>query len=202
MTARAAWEKFYEKQPRPWAGAVEPVAIDPGARVLELGCGGGRILIPMLRGRPGPDVVGVDISRSSLASLSDECAGVLVLADAVRLPFRDRAFDVVLCRHVLEHMLEDGRRAAANEIMRVLKKGGTAFFEGFATRDARFGKGKDLERNTFLRGDGIFYHYFTTGEIGPMFAGAIKLDVREREWTERAGRTRMTRAVIAAEITK
>lgn len=50
-----------------------------------------------------------------------------VHADIVgRLPFQDSTFDSVLCSHVLEHVHDD--RAALEEIYRVLKPGGLAFF--------------------------------------------------------------------------
>jgi SAM-dependent methyltransferase len=44
-----------------------------------------------------------------------------------RLPFRDGAFDALLCHHVLEHVPDD--RAAMRELRRVLRPGGWAILQ-------------------------------------------------------------------------
>lgn len=154
----------------------------------------------MVRHRPGLTVVGVDIARSALDGLAGQCPGRLVQADVSALPFRDGSFDAVLCRHVLGHLPQAGRKAAAFEMLRVLRGGGSLFFEGFSTQDARFGKGRQVEPATFARGDGIWHHYFTPEEVGRLFAGASGFDVRENGWAERAGRTRLRRAVVTARM--
>lgn len=201
MKMQAAWERFYETRRRPWGGAVELPGIPPGSLVLETGCGGGRLLEPLSRHRPGLTVVGMDLARSSLLPLARNFPGWLVQADVSALPFRDGAFDAVVCRHVLGHLPEPGRKAAASEMLRVLKGGGSLFFEGFSTGDARFGKGCRVEPATFERGDGTWQHYFTAEEVGRLFAGALRSEVREKSWEERAGRTRLKRAVVTARIT-
>jgi len=196
----AAWDRFYENSPRPWAGAVELPALGAGWRVLETGCGGGRLLLPLVRSRPDLALTGVDFSETALKGLARQCPGILFQADVSALPFRDQSFDAALCRHVLEHLVSEGRKAAATELLRVARPGGRIFFEGFSTGDARFGKGRQVEPSTFARGDGISYHYFTAQEVGQLFSAARAVDPRERTWEERAGRTRMKRAVIEAEI--
>ena len=49
-------------------------------------------------------------------------AGVDVQVDITGMPFEDRAFDAILCSHVLEHVEDD--RAAMAELARVLRPGG------------------------------------------------------------------------------
>ncbi|MBM4248028.1 MAG: class I SAM-dependent methyltransferase [Euryarchaeota archaeon] len=199
---KEAWERFYETRRRPWSGAVVLPDLPQGALVLETGCGGGRLLVPLSRHLPGLTVVGVDIARSALRALAGRCPGRLVRAEVAALPFRDGSFDAVLCRHVLGHLPEEGRRAAASEMLRVVRAGGRLFFEGFSTADARFGRGREVEPATFERGDGIWHHYFTPGEVGLLFPGAGELHVQERDWEQRAGRARIHRAVVEAEISR
>lgn len=51
----------------------------------------------------------------------------ITMADITNIPFEENYFDVVLCNHVLEHILDD-RRAMA-ELYRVMKKGAWGIFQ-------------------------------------------------------------------------
>ena len=50
-----------------------------------------------------------------------------VKADICNLPFKDNEFDVILCNHVLEHILDDTK--AMQELYRILKKRGMGIFQ-------------------------------------------------------------------------
>lgn len=50
-----------------------------------------------------------------------------VKADILQLPFDDSSFDVVICNHVLEHIVDDQK--AMSELFRVMKKGGFGIFQ-------------------------------------------------------------------------
>lgn len=50
-----------------------------------------------------------------------------VKADICNLPFKDNAYDIILCNHVLEHIPDDTK--AMQELYRVLKPGGMAILQ-------------------------------------------------------------------------
>src|SRR5690606_21653887 len=50
-----------------------------------------------------------------------------VKADICNLPFADNLFDVILCNHVLEHIVDDQR--AMEELYRVMRPGGWGVFQ-------------------------------------------------------------------------
>lgn len=50
-----------------------------------------------------------------------------VKADICNLPFKDNAYDIILCNHVLEHIPDDTK--ALQELYRVLKPGGMAILQ-------------------------------------------------------------------------
>jgi len=50
-----------------------------------------------------------------------------IKADLCNLPFKDETYDLILCNHVLEHIIDDIK--AMKEIYRVLKKGGKAILQ-------------------------------------------------------------------------
>jgi SAM-dependent methyltransferase len=72
------------------------LAADARGRVLELGCGTGRVTIPLARA--GVDVVGVDRSPAMLhqARLKSRGSIAFVRSDIRALPFRPRSFAMVL----------------------------------------------------------------------------------------------------------
>lgn len=99
-------------------GALVPPPAAAGARLLDVGCGGG-LLAPHLPA--GYRHVGVDLSEPALAVAAEH--GVEpVLADVSALPFGDGAFDVVVAGEILEHVTD--LDAVVAEACRVLRPGG------------------------------------------------------------------------------
>jgi SAM-dependent methyltransferase len=68
------------------------------ARVLDLGCGTGRLLRPLAR--LGVPAVAFDLSLTMLADVT----GARVCGDAAHLPFADGAFDAVVALYMLYHI--------------------------------------------------------------------------------------------------
>ncbi|MCU0605770.1 MAG: class I SAM-dependent methyltransferase [Desulfobacterales bacterium] len=109
------------------------IDINPGSRVLDVGCGSGRHTAAAYR-LPGARVLGVDVAADDLSAarerlqLHDRLGAHgggrwdLCAADACRLPFADSSFDLVICAEVLEHVRSHGR--VLSEIARVLRPGG------------------------------------------------------------------------------
>lgn len=94
----------------------------PGARILDLGCGGGRDLARFAR--RGFRCIGID-RDAELARSAAAHAGVPVLqGDVEALPLRDASFDAVWAVGVLHEMPADARAVGLGEISRVLKPGG------------------------------------------------------------------------------
>ena len=106
----------------------------PGDRVLELGCGYGRVL-SRLAGVAGL-AVGIDTSVASLR-LARETLGrgpgvCLAAMDAARLAFDDRAFDVVACVQNGISAFHADMRELVGEAVRVARPGGTVLFSSYA----------------------------------------------------------------------
>jgi SAM-dependent methyltransferase len=103
-----------------------------GGRVLELGCGTGRVAVPVARS--GAQVVGIDRSASMLerarmrvrrAKLNRSLQ--LVRGDVRSLPFPAASFGLVAAPYgILQSLLDDATLdAAIASAHRVLRKGGT-----------------------------------------------------------------------------
>ncbi|MEE2566980.1 class I SAM-dependent methyltransferase [Hyphobacterium marinum] len=115
---------------------IQPDRLDlqPGDRVLDLGCGRGRHVYALYWGETPVHVVGADLSESEVHATangffelppppeSPDRSASLTAADAAKLPFTDGSFDAVICSEVLEHVPDP--QAALAEIVRVTRPGG------------------------------------------------------------------------------
>jgi ubiquinone/menaquinone biosynthesis C-methylase UbiE len=108
---------------------VERLGLKPGQKILEIGPGPGRLLIPAAkRVLPGGEAVGIDIQQKMLDRLKAraEQAGVTNLraihGDAVREHVPEASFDLVFLCTVLGEIPD--RPAALAECYRALKPGG------------------------------------------------------------------------------
>ena len=90
----------------------------PGDRVLDAGCGSGRLFTYDLGGRASR-IVGLDAERELAGNPNIEEP---VLGDLAALPFADRSFDLIICKHVLEHL--EHPPAAVRELARILRPSG------------------------------------------------------------------------------
>lgn len=91
--------------------------IQPGTRVLEVGCGRGH-LTRRLRER-GIDIIGVDANPNA-AEIAETNRVQTMRAE--ELEFGDNSFDVIVSVHALEHI--PALEAAFLEMARVLRPGG------------------------------------------------------------------------------
>jgi SAM-dependent methyltransferase len=103
-----------------------------GMRVLDLGCGSGRVFKYLLR--RGTCVLGCDLSRTALRELQEDLSsrsGLLISqGDARQLPFKDRSFHaVIFAFNGIDYIYPKADRLGAlREIERVLVPGGYFIF--------------------------------------------------------------------------
>lgn len=105
-----------------WMRRKDPVyeLLLKGKRVLDMGCGEGKLL------KKDPALIcGIDINDSALARLAKE--GLQAKKGSVtEIPYEDAMFDAVHCSNIIEHLDPIAARAMILEAKRVLKKGGIA----------------------------------------------------------------------------
>jgi len=111
-----------------WARRVKMLSrhLQPGMRVLELGCGTGYFTRELARS--GADIVAIDVSPELLQIAKANCSMPNVryeIQNAYELSYPDRVFNSVVGSSVLHHLEID---EALREIYRVLKPGGTIYF--------------------------------------------------------------------------
>ena len=113
----------------PWSGLDDLVALlelRPGARLLDLACGRGRIG-QELAARSGADLVGVDFSAEAVRQATERAAAVgstatYVVGELTATGLPDAAFDAVLVVDSIQ--FAPTTTDALDEVRRVLRPGG------------------------------------------------------------------------------
>jgi pseudaminic acid biosynthesis-associated methylase len=91
--------------------------------VLEVGCGQGANLAPLVECVNPADVWGIDVNDVAIARARESAPGAnIVHARAAFLPFRDRFFDLTFTVGVLIHQPEESLRAVIGEIVRCSRR--------------------------------------------------------------------------------
>ncbi|NED84558.1 methyltransferase domain-containing protein [Streptomyces sp. SID11233] len=127
FSARAAdWDARFPDDGPAFAAAVSALGLRAGDAVLDAGCGTGRAL-PALRSAVGPRgaVLGADLTTAMLeaaARAGRDRGGLLIQADAARLPVRTQALDAVFAAGLIAHLPRPERNLA--ELARVVRPGG------------------------------------------------------------------------------
>lgn len=108
----------------------------PGDRVLELGCGYGRVLKRLMEKAEG--VVGIDTSYASLLLAREEVGPIpscgLIAMNAADLGLHDHAFDLVACiQNGISAFRTDQRRLIQGAV-RVTRPGGKVLFSSYSHR--------------------------------------------------------------------
>jgi SAM-dependent methyltransferase len=131
---------------------VDLCGLQPGDAVLDVGCGSGRMALP-LSGYLNPEgrYAGFDVSREAVAWCTENISGSHPNFDFTvvdiqngeynpegrykssdfRFPYPDESFDVVLLASVFTHMLPPDVKQYLYEIARVLKPGGRCLITFF-----------------------------------------------------------------------
>jgi SAM-dependent methyltransferase len=178
------------------------VALGARGPVLELGCGTGRIALPL--GRAGVALVGIDRSASMLARARRRVARArlagrirLIRGDIRHLPFPASSFSTVLAPYgVLQSLLrERDLGATLASVHDVLQRGGTLGLDLVADLPAW----EEYRKRISLRGwrgrpGGARVTLVETVRQDP----ARRLTIFDQEFIERRGRERRTRRFALA----
>lgn len=163
-----AWNKSYEKKGQQWRGRFDldkyAEHLNLEGEILELGSGDGNTASQMLK--KASNITCLDIAISSFQVLPIKDMPVRkIVGDARSLPLKNNHYSTIICRHVLTHARHGDELLILQEISRVLSTNGAILIEVFTPNDMRFGKGEQIEPDTFLRGDNLVWRFFTEEEL-------------------------------------
>ena len=156
-------------------------------RVLDLGCGAGRHA--MYLAESGFKTYGADISDTGLRLTkrrleSRKMEAEIIKCDMKSMPYIQSCFDAVVCVQTIYHQKLKGIQETVSEIHRILKKGGLLLANFHSRRTSKYGKGIEVEENTFMQENGpekgVLHHFFDENELRALL-GHFRVDFEVRE---------------------
>ncbi len=118
-----------------WRSIAQKLAeyykLQPGQKVLDVGCGMAHLLYELTQAVPGLVVAGLDISEYAIAHAKEEVRPFLVQGLAQELPFADNSFDLVISLTTLHNLKVFDLQKAVREIERVSRQNSYIVVESF-----------------------------------------------------------------------
>eukprot|EP00088_Acartia_fossae_P070629 TRINITY_DN9526_c0_g1_i1.p1 TRINITY_DN9526_c0_g1~~TRINITY_DN9526_c0_g1_i1.p1 ORF type:complete len:350 (+),score=70.47 TRINITY_DN9526_c0_g1_i1:32-1081(+) len=189
-------------------------------RILEIGCGTGSTVYPILEVNTDSSlmVYCCDLSATAVNLVQEHkdysqkrCFSFVcdVTKDWSEAPFEPESLDIVTIIFVLSAIHPDKMEAVARNLFKYMKPGGQIFFRDYGRYDMaqlRFKKGKCIQDNFYVRGDGTRCYFFTQEEIEDLFTKVgfkqTQNLVDRRLQVNRGKKLKMYRVWIQAKFTK
>jgi tRNAThr (cytosine32-N3)-methyltransferase len=192
------WNLFYKNntanffKDRKWLQQEFPVLSkvtstdSPPTTILEVGAGAGNTAFPILKHNQNPHlkIHACDFSKKAVEVIRENEMydnGVNIQADVWDaagngLPpgLGEASVDIVIMIFIFSALSPSQWNKAVSNIHQVLKPGGEVLFRDYGRGDlaqVRFKKGRYLEENFYIRGDGTRVYFFEKEELAKIWSG-------------------------------
>eukprot|EP00605_Chrysophyceae_sp_TOSAG23-4_P002369 GSChrysophyteH1.ASY1.ANO1.2621.1 assembled CDS len=160
--------------------ADQAVSEDNTVQLLEVGCGVGNAVLPLLDLNPNLRITAIDFAKSAIEILSNhdavlgECSRLhAAVCDVINEPIPLPAsiagqVDMILCLFVISAISPEHQKQVFAKLAHQLRPGGKLLFRDYGRYDEaqlRFKKGSKVQSNLYVRNDGTLAYYFVLDEL-------------------------------------
>lgn len=173
---KAYWDNRFSKEGRIWGDSPSKSALHALKlfkkyklqKVLIPGSGYGRHT--KLFSENSYKTVGIEISQRAFEMAKEfDPQTSFINGSVMKMDIIGEKFDAIYCFNVLHLFLSDDRRKFLTQCYNQLSKNSFIFFTVFSEKEPSFGKGKELEKNTYESKPGRPTHYFTEEDLNEHF---------------------------------
>ncbi|MCJ8732611.1 hypothetical protein PDJAM_G00213250 [Pangasius djambal] len=164
-------------------------------RILEVGCGAGSSVVPIINAIRGSDafLYCFDFSSRAIQLVKEHpdydpavCHAFVhdICDDVSMFPFPQESLDVIVVVFVLSSIHPERMQRVLNRLASYLKHGGIILFRDYGRYDLaqlRFKKGQCLSENFYTRQDGTCVYFFMKDEVHRLFTNAGLEEVQNLE---------------------
>ncbi|KAJ2808498.1 hypothetical protein H4R20_000862 [Coemansia guatemalensis] len=159
-------------------------------QIMEVGCGAGNAVFPLLEDINDPRLfvyacdyssIAVDVVKASKAYDQHRCAAFVWDLASAELPpnVAPESIDIMLMVFVFSALHPNQWKQAVANAHRLLKPGGVLLFRDYGRNDLaqlRFKRSRLLEDNLYIRGDGTRVYFFTNEELAEIFGSLFEIE--------------------------
>ena len=188
MDKKAYWNQRFQNEGYVWGTSPSPTAEhataifrkDEVKKILVPGSGYGRNT--RIFSEAGLEVTGIEISDTACEMAREyDPQSRIYNGSVLDIPPAPSQYDAIYCYNVLHLFREKERKLCLQQCADRVKDNGLLYFTVFSDREPSFGKGQEVEKNTFESRPGRPVHYFTEAELLDYFKG---LEIIESGITE------------------
>ncbi len=178
MDKKAYWNQRFQNEGYVWGTAPSPTAEHATAifrknrvrKILIPGSGYGRNT--RIFSEAGFEVTGIEISDTACEMARDyDPQSRIYNGSVLDMPSALDQYDAIYCYNVLHLFREKERKLCLQQCTDRVKGNGLLYFTVFSDREPSFGRGQEVEKNTFESRPGRPVHYFSETELLDYFKG-------------------------------
>jgi cyclopropane fatty-acyl-phospholipid synthase-like methyltransferase len=178
MNQKEYWNKRFNDEGIIWTFNPCKSALIAKAKFIDLGIKS--ILIPgagygrnaKLFVDSGFTVTGIEISERAIEIARENGVTIQYFNGSILdMPFDSEKYDSIFCFNVFHLFLKEERKIVIEKFRNQLKENGYGFIVVMSELEESFGKGEEIEPNTYEPRKGKPVHYFTDSDLREHFKG-------------------------------